>query len=281
MNPVAPLLFLPTLHPDVPPHAFPAALTRVALHLWPGQPGMPDHGYWLPSRYPFAPAQAAACLADMQAMSEAALSGVPLQALIPRDARPESLREREEARDLAQFAHAGAAPGLPPEAPDEQPLRAAAQKTLLWAWLLEERSRELRELTRGYGAQSARLAESLGAEYEDEALPGLSALHAALPEEQGIQPPWRLVLENAAIFLPPNCTLLCNSPAMRADVQDALSLSPLPAAEAHALGLDDNAAAPLRHVQAPLWRILGRAQARPQSPWLDAQVRCLFAGGTA
>lgn len=261
-----PLLRLPLLHPDTLPLPEPP---RGAAHLWPGLPDMPQ-GFWRPDAYPFTPAQAAACLEDMRAMSEAALSGMPVEALAARGCDPQAARDAEEIQEVARFARSGTADASRAGAGEIR--RTAAQKVLLWAWLLEERRRELRELALGYGAGKARLAEALGLERGEEAPPGFSALDLPLDDQRDVLPPWRPVLHNAALFLPPGMALLCNSPAMRADMEECLSLTPLPPREAAALGLPEGGPR-LLQVTAPLWRVLGRTRPHPDAPWLDAETR--------
>lgn len=267
----APLLRLPVLHPDtLLPSTAQAAIP--GPHLWPGLPHMPD-GFWSPESYPFAPEQAAACLGDMRAASEAALAGASLQTLAARDLGSGSTRDAEEIRTVVNFSRTGAADGADGRVALER-ARSAAHKVLLWAWLLEERVRELRELARRYGDGKARLSEAIGLERED-FLPGLSDLDTPLHDEQDILPPWRPVLESAAPFLPPDVTLLCNSPVMQTDLEDSLNFAPLPPDEASRLGIPENIRSP-RQTSAPLRRLLGRDRPNPAAPWLNMIVRILL-----
>lgn len=264
----APLLCMPFLHPD----SQPCSLPPEAKHIWPGLPHCPTEGFWLPGSYPFSPEQAKACLEDMCAMSEAALSGVPLQALAAAQARPEALREQEEEDALARFARSGDAPPASGES-DMLRLRTAAQKALLWAWLLEERSRELRELRRSYSVEAARLSDVMGVEHDDDAQASLAALDTQLADDAVPHVPWKMVLANAALFLPLGTSLLITNAAMRNDIGELIEFSPIPPTEAAALGLSPDARC--QSARAPLWRVLGHTASKPACPWLDATVRII------
>ena len=263
-----PVLAVPLLHPDSA-----AARLDSVTHLWPGLPRVPETGFWQPADYPFSPQQAAACLADLQAMSEAALSGVPLQALAAREHRPQAAKHLEEQAALARFAEDGQAPKdtfdtAPDTAAHVALHRKAAQKVLLWAWLLEERYREVRELSRSWEEGAGHLVDALAVE-DDAALAGLSALDMHLGDAEGLLPSWKLVLENAALFLPSGATLVVNSAAMARDLPEELLFSPL---DQQDMALP---ATPWEQCRAPLWRVLGLAAVPGQRPWLHQEVRLL------
>lgn len=266
MTTMVPFLRLPGMHREL---AYPSlnkggvSPEDAPLSLWPGLPGMPETGWWSPE-YPFTPQEARACLADMCAMGEAALSGVPLQALAARDASPAAARSAEELEDLSRFARTGALDGPSDLSSSALELaRKAAQKALLWAWLLEERALELRALARTYATGAARLADALGAEHEEEDMPELAALNAHtdahLAEDPGLLPPWRIVLENAALFLPARARILVDNADMAADLGEVLDFAPAP----------DGG----REAEGPLWKALGRTTPRPGCPWQNTLLR--------
>lgn len=271
MSPMVLFLRLPTLHPELARcSASTGSVTRSdsPVSLWPGLPGMPETGWWSP-KYPFAPDEARACLADIHAMGEAALSGVPLQALAARDASPAAARAAAESEALTRFARTGVVdePGDISEAPDSA--RRAAQKALLWAWLLEERALELRALTQSYAVRAARLADALGGEREErDAMPDSATLDApaeAHPaEDPDLLPPWRVVLENAVLFMPGGTHIAVDSPEMSADLCDALHIV--------------SAAGTETIVEAPVWRALGRSAPRPGCPWQKTSLRFVLWG---
>ena len=266
MTAIVPFLRLPVMHrelthsslnrSDVSPEDAPQSL-------WPGLPDMPKTGWWSPE-YPFTPEEAGICLADMCAMGEAALSGVPLQALAARDASPAAARSAEELEDLSRFARTGTLEEVSELSPSTLELtRRAAQKALLWAWLLEERALEVRALAQTYATGAARLADTLGVEHEEGEMPQLAALNAHteahLEEDPGLLPPWRTVLENATLFLPARARILVDNADMAADLDDVLDFAPA----------SDGG----REAEAPLWKALGRTTPRPGCPWQNTALR--------
>lgn len=211
------VLSLPLLHRDSVAEGW----RTKAPHLWPGLPQMPATGYIELAEYPFSPKEALACLTDLEAMSRAALSGVPLQALVAQENRPLSVRDLEEQADLRRFASTGgktSADDFP--ACDNAVLRKAAHKALLWAWLLEERQREVRDLSSNFDSNASHLMDALGVE-EDTDFVGLRAMDMQLIQDAGIVPPWKLVVQNAAFFLPDTCTLVVNDACMAEAVAES------------------------------------------------------------
>ena len=266
MTTMVPFLRLPQMHRELAsPSLSKGGVSPgdTPLSLWPGLPGMPKNGWWSPE-YPFTPQEARACLADMCAMGEAALSGVPLQALAARDASPAAAHAAEELEDLSHFVRTGALDEFSGPSPSALELaRKAAQKALLWAWLLEERALELRALARTYATGAARLADALGVEHEEENIPELAALHTHmdvhLAEAPDLLPPWRIVLENAALFLPARARILVDNADMAADLGEVLDFMSAP----------DGG----REAASPLWKALGRTAPRPGCPWQNTLLR--------
>ena len=275
------VLSLPLLHSESPDPLW----RSKAPHLWPGLPHMPETGYVELPGAPFSPAQAAACLADLEAMSEAALTGVPLQALAARENRPQARRDADERTALRHFAATGEESAPPSGLRQEfaQLAFTAAQKILLWAWLLEERQREMRALSSSFDAGAGNLMDALGVEEDAD----LTALHAAsmrLGDDAGILPPWKLVLENAALFLPETCTICVNDARMAEAVADQCAdagITPVPPAPLDASriaewGLPAQPGMTWCRITLPLWRIVGLSTALEQRPWLNREVQLLL-----
>lgn len=271
------VLTLPLLHKDTPTTPW----RNKAAHIWPGLPNMPEEGYAALVGYPFAPLEAAACLADLEAMSMAGLSGVPLQALVAHENRPHSARELEELSALHSFAAAGqegAAQAQPFS--NDTLLRKAAQKILLGAWLLEERQREIRDLSRRFDSGAGFLGDALGVE-EDADLVGLNAVGMHLGEEAGILPPWKLVLENAALFLPDPCVVIINDPHMAEAVTENCAemgtlFTALETTTCASWGLHPHPEKHWASTALPLWKIMGLAAAADQRPWLNVRVHMVL-----
>ena len=259
-----PFLYLPLMHPESLSSGQPAPAAVGTAFLWPGLPLCPAT-HWQPAGYAFNPEEALACLADLQAMSEAALTGVPMQALVAHEHKGDAAKTLDEQNALRRFsAHGDRAEDSPA---DQDAAYKAAQKTLLWAWLLEERFREVRALVRRFHHGAGHLMDELGVE-EDAALSGLRALETVLGEDTGLLPPWKLVLENAALFVPEGCTLVVNHPGMAADLREQAGFTPLDAALGETLRLAPQEVSRWCRAHMPLWQILGLNAAPAQRPWL-------------
>lgn len=227
---------LPLLHREL----CPAGEAGEFLSIWPGLSGMPAEGYWVPE-YPFSEREAIACMHDMRAMGEAALSGVPVQMLAATQATAVAAREAEERSALEEFARHGEAGAANPDIE-----RRAAQKALLWAWLLEEEALEMQRLMQSYTEGEARLAAGLDADFSGEpALAGIAgeARLQPLSDISDMLPPWRTVLENAAVFLPENALILVENQDMRETLLECECPS---------------AAQGRYELHMPLWQVLGR-----------------------
>lgn len=217
-----PLYCLPCLHPELASFStqLPAALRGSAAYLWPGLPGMPATGYRCPADLPFSPRQAERCLVDVAESSAVALAGAPLSALLAQGASAAAFDDAQELEALAAFARTATNANESLEANAE--LRSAAHATLLRAWLMEEQQLELRSLMADFGAQARQFGQHLGLA-ADEALElgasaALNAATSPLPQEEAAAPPWRVVLECAALLLAPECVFVCNSAVMREDL---------------------------------------------------------------
>lgn len=225
------------------------------FRMWPGLAKKPE-AYWSAPNFPFGATSAGHCVQQMEALGEAALSGVPMQTLASMDNAPDVQKKRKELRDIANFAQQGSTDSLAAEADQHKALQAA-QKALLWAWLLEEKVLEMRTLMASYSSNSGSIAAALGVEQDDDdtALAGLAALDSSLDASLGILPPWSLVLENAALFLPDHSHILADAGPMADNLRDRLTFTP-----AIYDGIDE--------ARVPLWKALAKSGPRPEQPWL-------------
>lgn len=271
-------LSLPLLHRDSVAEGW----RSKAMYIWPGLPNMPETGYIELVGYPFSPRDALACLSDMEAMSAAGVSGVPLQALAAHENRPQAARELEEKDALRRFAATGEEVPEAPEAPpvDTVLLRKAAHNVLLWAWLLEERQREVRDLASSFDANASHLMDALGVE-EDVDLAGLHAVDMHLGQDTGLLPSWKLVVQNAALFLPQGCTIVVNDARMAEAVADTYAEHPeyfddVDANIGEDLGLPPQKGMVWKRAELPLWQMAGLSAPSPQCPWLHRTANILL-----
>lgn len=248
--------------------------------LWPGLPqteaGCPAHaghcppprGPWFrPDNFPLTPPEALACLRDLQAMTEAALSGVPVRAWQSRQGA--ALREQAESAARRAFAAGqgdeAAALAVAEQAAERERL-CRAQRLLLLCWLQEERLAEMAELSNRYADGRARLdaAFSAGAGSAE-----LREVMSALPETlhpgmngrqetaslEGLLPPWDRILEAACNFLPDG-TLIVAEAGLRTALREREDRAPC-ADELRAM-LAGPDGPRLTGLRAPLWRLLQR-----------------------
>lgn len=274
MSPMSPTIYcVPLLHAALEgPVSDGLPIPASAVRLWPGLPNMPA-GFWAASSLPFTPAAAQDCIKQLEALSEAALSGVPMQTLAQMDSAPDAQKKRQELHDIAVFAQSGEA-ALPKAVEPERALRAA-QKSLLWAWLLEEKVLEVKKIMSAYTSNASHVMDSLCVEEDDDdkALSLLAALDRNLDSTTVMLPPWPMVLENVALFLPEGALLLVdNSGDMANDLRDRLNFAPAPDSvralwQPSASGLANDADTLLETARAPLWQALNKEAHCDEQPW--------------
>lgn len=258
---------LPVLH-----HALTETTLRplpvVAVRVWPGLPNMPDTGYWAAPNYPFDAAAAQDCMQQLEALSEAALSGVPMQTLASMDSASDTKKRRQELDDIATFARSGGVTA--PAEPEALKVLQAAQKSLLWAWLLEEKVLEVKNIMGNYAHNAPHLMDALGVEDEDDdkALSLLASLNSTLDSTSLMLPPWSMVLENASLFLPEEACIAVDA-TMADELQDRLTFAPASEHLRTCWGLETAAHADdaLLAVRAPLWQALGKSEDAATHPW--------------
>lgn len=199
MPPVFPhlVVYVPLMHPELLPSGLPEGLSV----LWPGVsasrsfPRGSRVAAWRPAM-PYSPAEAEACLTDLEALGRDMLRGTPVRAASA--VRPDAASDfaPEEAAALARFAgqEGASASATRPAAggqadlsdssaltglADREEAKRRAHRLLLLAWLQEERVRDMGGLLRRYHAGSTALARALGQEEDGGIAP------AAREDDQG------------------------------------------------------------------------------------------------
>ncbi len=268
---------LPLLHPETEVADFLSmSVASQVCHIWPGLPHMPEH-FWQADSYPFSPKEAQMCLADLHAMGDAALSGVPLQALARMQSPHNAARALEETAARTLFQSTGqyvedvsSVNSMMPNIAAVHTLRAA-QKFLLWAWLLEERFREVRDLSEQYAQNAQHLVTALGVEGND-VLVGIERAESTLGHTLAPLPPWRLVLENVAVFLPTLCSIVVNYEEMASEVRENCDIQALTTAHQEVLGVQQGAEC----VTTIATILQSSKQQQANCPWLLKKVHCIL-----
>ncbi len=270
-----PLLCLPLMHKDLG-LTLPDAFAAQKVLFWPGLPlqAKEDSAQnFMAQSFPFSPQEAAACLKDIQSMGEAALSGVPLQALLAPQRSRAQLQEIQEQEDLESFIQTGQEPAPQSEASIHE-LRQG-QKFLLWAWLMEEHLLEVQRLTENYTFSAAQLTSALEVE-KDEALAGLEQIQNMLSSDTFALPPWHLTLENMALFLEDESSALINHPQMIEYIMEnaqQLHVQPISAQNKERLGLGNYEG---QECTASFADLLQKDSAKFPAPWLKKRLHCII-----
>ncbi len=263
-----PLLYLPLLHTDM--GKFCSQDFPKAQAFWPGLPN-PAENTWAPEAYPFSPKEAEVCLKDIQSMGETALSGVPLQAFINQKPLRSELQDINEQEALEDFIATGKTPTAKATVSLHE-LRAA-QKFLLWTWLLEEHLLEVQRLTENYALGAANLTSALGVE-KDDALAGLELIQNMLSASDFALPPWRLVMENMAYFLPKHSLAIINNKDMAEHIMENFSTSPLDDATRTKLSI--LTAAQFCQCTLSLGQLLDKKTSESTSMCFEKTVQCIL-----
>lgn len=289
-----PVLYIPLLHRELAPDCLPEGVAFLSAGL-PAVPsvvgGAPQDAargaaapVWRSPLLPLSEAEARACLAELLDFGLNVGSGPhgDLAAMVAalesaRDEAPFSL-DTSELAALRDFASGGVADRSASEEPAgaERNRRIAAQKTLILAWHLEERVRELDALKEKFSRSRESLAHILGVEGDEELreLPALDAYSAVLPGNGAdiIGPSWRIVVENMGHFLPDNAVLFTCDAHIAAGLRDGGAvLAPVTAGQAAALcpAWTGKVARLVVHARAPLWQVTGRPGPDAARPWLN------------
>ncbi len=275
MPPAFPMLSLPLLHKNLG-HPLPSALRHIPT-FWPGL-GLPDDSdqaiMWKANDFPFSPKEAEACLKDIQSMGEAALSGVPLQAFMSAQSTRKELKETEEQEALENFIQTGQQSA--PVAQISIHQRRQAQKFILWAWLMEKHLLEVQELTENYSLSAAQLTSVLEAE-KDADLSGLELIQTLLSSNTFALPPWKLVLENMALFLPEESTVIINHPEMiehMMEERDMYALQKICSQTKDNIALDGTYKG--FQCTTTIENLLQKKPSTTSSPWLKKTLHCII-----
>ena len=265
-----PLLFMPFLHKELRPAALPSAL----LQLWPGLPD-PHPGYHVPADFPLTPQDAAQYVEHVRSISIAAADNIPVHSLLAAQRQARRLGIFKETRDISAFAE-----GEEPETDAAYHLKEAklgAQKFLLRLWLLEERHLEIQGIEQHCRTLSNDFTAALGVELEDEEEAALLLTQNLQRVDETIEPslPWRLLLENAALFLPEHSTLLFTDSGICSELHETTISFTKTQAKLWIRGQAPPAQAPELGT-APLWQALDMKGSRPERPWLGKMFSFLL-----
>ncbi|GEM_PF-1185200 len=293
-----PVLYIPLLHRELAPACLPEGVEFLSAGL-PAAPTVaggaprdaanpPAVSAWRSPLLPLSEAEARTCLAELLDFGMNVGSGPhgDLAAMVAalesaQDEAPFSLG-RSELAALESFAADGAVGGAAPGSPTDDPAltdrnrRIAAQKTLILAWHLEERVRELDALKEKFSRSRESLADILGVETDEELreLPALEPYSAMLPGSGAdiIGPSWRVIVENMGPFLPDGAVLFTCDAEISATLRDGgAAFAPVTAEQAARLcpAWGDKVAKLVVHARLPLWQVAGRPGPDAARPWLD------------
>lgn len=280
------LIYVPHLHRECAPSCLPA----VVQFLSPGLTAEASPAEWCSPLLPYSPPEARACLRDLLEYGLSVGSEGDLQALAAasEDAVAASSL-RGENRALARFASTGEVDAASTVSVDLHAHRLRnAQKTLLLAWHIEERARDLDALQERFVSGRKGLAAVIGVDDGDEdeeavALPALDAFSADLPGDgmDVLRPSWRVILDNMAPFLPDDAALFtCDTVMLGALREAGVAFEPATVETLRDFeGLNAALAPKLMQARATLWRALGLTAPQAERPWLDREV--LFMGCAA
>ncbi|WP_223290393.1 hypothetical protein [Nitratidesulfovibrio sp. SRB-5] len=298
-----PVLYIPLLHRELAPACLPEGVAFLSAGL-PGAPsvggGAPQDAAaasaaapWRSPLLPLSEAEARACLAELLDFGMNVGSGPhgDLAAMVAalesaQDEAPFSLG-RSELAALENFSSGGTGgtggtdgtgDGAASEdaAQADRNRRMAAQKTLILAWHLEERVRELDALKEKFSRSRESLADILGVETDEELreMPALDPYSAMLPGSGAdiIGPSWRVIVENMGPFLPDGAVLFTCDAEISATLRDGgAAFAPVTAEQAASLcpAWGDKVAKLVVHARLPLWQVAGRPGPDAARPWLD------------
>jgi len=225
-----PVFSLPFLHKELAELGnTPLFLPKTIKYIWPGLANMPEDLYWTSPDYVFDSVMAKQCMKDLDAMGDAAMTGVPVHSLILMDMDKKENKKKQELNDLRNFAQNGLIPSdksdladmAAPKAKDNKTIFVAAQKILLWAWLLEEKTLEMRDLMDKYKGKATSTIDPLFVDAES-GMDTLLKMEYELDDGALPLPSWQFVLENAAVFLPDNSVIIVSCSKMSSDLQEKL-----------------------------------------------------------
>lgn len=273
------LVYVPTMHREFLPEGF----SGYARPLWPGLPnrylGQQDPDAWHKVSLPYTPAEAAACLAELEQFDETGIASLSDTATCSRDS---AHRLSQERHDLKLFAETGERRGEGKDMASAEDVRRWAQRFLLLGWLQEERVMEMEHLAARYRAGAEKLAVHLGkqgtaAESSDEDAEMLSGLLGMMrdfvPEDPAaLLPSWRFILDLSAILLPEG-TVACTADQRMAKAFAEAGMCREPLSPAVMARLPEGWHVPAGYAvtcgEEPMWKLIGKKAPQPDRPWLD------------
>jgi hypothetical protein len=306
-----PVFYAPSLHPDCQDFPLPEQVAFFPVGL-PGDPRQhPDAALThdvltaeqaVRESLPLAPAEARSALAEMLRLGEEYAAGGLLRELAAHrllHADENFLSGRDgEFDDLEHFAATGELPerqdGVRVVNWSEAASKAVAtpesirratvdcQKTLLLAYSLEERFRELAGLEERYQSMERSLLASLGEGDDSEVEAALGLREQGGAEESlydgGSSLSWRVVVDAALPFLPQKGVLFTADTRMALDLRELGMLQPFPEDRAFVCdGWPLDIVTGLLYAALPGWRLVGRKRPLPERPWLDQEVEVFVA----
>lgn len=263
-------LYVPCLHPASVPPALDGQFALFDLGIPANAPGGGQLSSLWSCPLPFTPAEVAATLRMMHETTLDSTAGASFAHLA---SRPKPVLDRAEMHDLSRFASGESAlvgqadSSQAPHAQDTELQARSAHLFLLYAFFLEQRLAEIRDLEQTYHGYAASFAQALG---EDE--DGLS-MRTLLENMDGnpVSPPaWKMVVEHMGFFLVEGMRLVTAEPQMvRAlhetgfcSICETVPWLDIQSAPEHVSGCGSGF----------LWAALGYAQAPPDKPWLDKKI---------
>ena len=217
-----PLLYLPLLHKGM--GFFDNKALPKAQNFWTGLSQQKIDYTWHPDNLPLLPKETDACLRDIQNMGEIALSGVPIQALINTQSIKKEAQDINEIEAIESFINTENQSSIKNTETIHE--LYAAQKLLLWAWLMEEHAIQLQKVTKDFKENISKLTSPLGIE-EDSILADINTTQNILGDEEVTLPNWKLVLENIVLFLPNLCAIIVNHKDMIKYIEEYIPTVPL------------------------------------------------------
>ena len=236
------------------------------------------------SALPLPPAHARATLEEMMRLSDTTSDNAFLARIRQKEDATLALEQKEK-RELELFAESGAP--LAPDAADaeadaerQRRARIDSQKMLLLAYELEAHTLAIAELEAIIATKNQSLQTNLsdGDALADDAEDGLPLVAPAVsPSQAETGMSWRLILEAALAFTPPETIFYTQDSAIIAELSDLGDLLPLTGEEAARYACFDLPSRSLKQVRLPGWQLAGRRAAEPHRPWLHAATTLLVA----
>ena len=233
------------------------------------------------SALPLPPAHARATLEEMMRLSDTTSDNAFLARIRQEEAAAQALGQKEK-RELELFAESGTP--LAPDAADaeadaerQRRARIDSQKMLLLAYELEAHTLAIAELEAIIATKNQSLQTNLsdGDALAEDGLPLVAPAVSPSQTETGMS--WRLILEAALAFTPPETLFYTQDSAIIAELNERGVLLPLTDEESARYACFALPSRVLKRVRLPGWQLAGRRAAEPHRPWLLAATTLLVA----